>query len=129
MESPLPPIVTELKKLLGIKGTIKSFPQSGEEAICVKEQQIGENYSVVVAVGRVSAISSRYFDVQGQLFSDTFQSFMENSLRIEPKLISMGRGQKYSCAVFVPGLIRKIDEAIWADKFHDLKDLIRILQI
>ena len=129
MESPLLPIVTELKKLLGTKGIIKSFPQSGEEAICVKEQQIGENYSVLVAVGRVSAISARYFDVQGQLFSDTFQSFMENSLRIEPKLISMGRGQKYSCAVFVPGLIRKIDEAIWADKFHDLKDLIRILQI
>ena len=119
--------VQQIHTLLQKKGELTPYPENNAEVVVIKETQIGL-YTVSIAVGKVSAISNRYFDVRGQVFDDSFNRFSDNSLRIEPKQITRTKGVRYSCTVFKPGLIRAMDEATWANKFVSLEDLLALLE-
>ncbi len=120
--------IQQIQTLLEKKGELTPHPENNSEVVVIKETLINEKYTVSIAVGKVSAISNRYFDVRGQVFDDSFNRFSENSLRIEPKQISTTKGVQYFCFVFKPGLTRAVDEATWSEKFGSLEDLILILE-
>lgn len=119
--------IQQIHTLLEEKGELTPHPDNNAEVVAIKETRIG-SYTVSVAVGKVSAISNRYFDVRGQVFDDSFNRFSDNSLRIEPKQITSTKGVQYFCFVFKPGLVRAMDEATWAEKFTSLEDLITLLE-
>ena len=113
--------------LMETKGRVMATPDNNAEVVVIKESRIGTSQSIGVAVGKVSAISNRYFDVRGKVFDDTFNRFSDNSMRIESIKIAT-KGAKFFCAVFPPGLIRAVDEATWTEKFVTLADLITLLE-
>jgi hypothetical protein len=120
--------IQQIQTLLEKKGELTPHPENNAEVVVIKETQINEKYTVSIAVGKVSAISNRYFDVRGQVFDDSFNRFSENSLRIEPKQIMTTKGVQYFCFVFQPGLVRAVDEVTWAEKFVTIEDLINVLE-
>ena len=123
------PQIERIKNLMQQKGTVNKIPPNGLEVCVVKEQTMGKTYSATIAVGKSASYgASRYFDVTGNIWEDHFGTFMDSNLRIEPKLIATTQGMEYFCVSFNQGLIRKIDEAKWDNKFSSLDDLIRILE-
>ena len=114
--------------LMETKGRVMATPDNNAEVVVIKETRIGTSQSISVAVGKVSAISNRYFDVRGKVFDDTFNRFSDNSMRIESIKIASTKGAKFFCAVFPSGLIRAVDEATWTEKFVTLADLIFLLE-
>jgi hypothetical protein len=133
------PLVKQIKILIKEKGTIHQEPKDGVEAIVVREEhfaggkkmsEMSDKYSASIGIGIIqSSISTtRYFDVLGKVYNDTLNSFSDSNLRIEPKVVATTKGVEYVCAVFEPGLIRAVDEAVWHKKFKNLNDLIEILE-
>lgn len=130
------PFVKQIKDLIKEKGTINQEPKDGVEAIVIREEHfaggknMSDKYSVSIGIGIIqSSISTtRYFDVRGKIFNDTLHIFSDSNLRIEPKVVATTKGVEYMCAVFEPGLIRAVDEALWHNKFNTLNDLIEILE-
>jgi hypothetical protein len=118
----------KIKELIQQKGGITKTPADGSEAIVVKEQKVGMNYTISVAIGMVRAINVRYFEIQGKVFDDTFREFTDSVMRIEPKAIATTKGADYVCAEFPPGIIRAADEATWAGNLKDLQNLITLLE-
>ena len=130
MKMKIEPLIKQIKTLIEEKGTINQEPENGVEAIIVREEHFSGKYSVAVGIGLInSSISTtRYFDVRGKIYNDTLNAFSDSNLRIEPKVFATTKGLQYLCAVFEPGLIRAIDEALWHHKFSNLNDLIVILE-
>ena len=128
MSQKLAATIHQIRILLEKRGNLTPHPENNAEVIVIKETQIGSSYSSSIAVGKVSVISNRYFDVRGKVFDDTFNRFSDNYLRIEPKKITGTKGMQYVCAVFKPGLMRAVDEASWSEKFVSLTDLIILLE-
>jgi hypothetical protein len=126
MSANLEPWVNKIKKLMEEKGTIVKHPENGVDAIVVREEKMGNSYSVSIGIGVVSSINVRYFEIRGHIFDDTFNSFSDSVLRIEPKAITSSRGRSYLCAT-IDGIVRVADEAKWADKLVKLSDLEPIL--
>lgn len=121
--------IERIKNLMQQKGTINKFPPNGLEVCVVKEQSLGTTYSATIAIGKSATYgASKYFDVIGNLWEDHYGLFIDNRLRIEPKLIATTPGTDYFCVNFKEGIIRKIDEAKWDNNFSSLDDLIRILE-
>lgn len=109
-------------------GILKYNPENGDEVLVIQEQQINDMYTFSIAAGTAIVINTRYFDVKGKIFSDTFQKFSDNVLRIEPKRIKETKGWDYFSMVFKPGFVRAIDEATWQNKFDTLEHLIDVLE-
>ena len=134
------PFVKQIKDLIKEKGEIIQEPKDGVEAIVVREEifpggkimskDMSDKYSVSIGIGIIqSSISTtRYFDVRGKIYNDTLHAYSDSNLRIEPKVVATTKGVEYVCAVFEPGLIRAVDEAVWHKKFNNLNDLIEVLE-
>ena len=124
------PLIKQIKELIKEKGTINQEPEDGVEAIIVREERFSGKYSASIGIGLInSSISTtRYFDVNGKIYNDTLHTFSDSNLRIEPKVFATTKGLQYLCAVFEPGLIRAVDEALWHHKFSNLNDLIVVLE-
>ena len=130
------PFVKQIKDLIKKKGEINQEPKDGVEVIVVREEhfaggkKMSDKYSASIGIGIIqSSISTtRYFDVRGKVYNDTLNAFSDSNLRIEPKVVSTTKGVEYVCAVFEPGLIRAVDEAVWQKKFNNLNDLIEVLE-
>ena len=84
--------VEKIKTACGSKAVINPNPPNGSEAITIKENKVGAKYSVSVAVGKVFSINTRYFETQGNVYTDTFERWEDSNLRIEPKAISTTKG-------------------------------------
>lgn len=121
-------IIEKIKELSLKSGTQNQTPANGSEAICIKEQKLGSKYSASVAIGKVVSFNTRYFEVQGFVFEDTFNRWSEGNIRIEPKVFQTTKGLSYNCIIFKEGLIRKFDERRWDNKMNSLQDLVEILQ-
>ncbi len=124
------PLIKQIKNLIKEKGTIHQEPNDGVEAIVVREEHFSGKYSASVGIGLInsSVSTTRYFDCRGKVYNDTLNSFSDSNLRIEPKVVATTKGLEYVCAVFEPGLIRAVDEAVWHNKFNSLDDLIEIIE-
>ncbi|MHA1725791.1 MAG: hypothetical protein ACTSXH_13315 [Promethearchaeota archaeon] len=124
------PFVKQIKDLIKEKGEINQEPPNGVEAIIVREEHFSGKYSATIGIGLInSSISTtRWFDVRGKIYNDTLNRFSDTILRVEPKVFATTKGLEYVCAVFEPGLIRAVDEAVWHHKFSNLNDLIVILE-
>ena len=135
MKLKIEPLIKQIKNLIKEKGTINQEPENGVEAIVVIEEHfsgakgIGK-YSAAIGIGLInsSVSTTRYFDCRGKVYNDTLNSFSDSNLRVEPKAFATTKGLGYVCAVFKPGLIRAVDEALWHNKFNNLNDLIEILE-
>lgn len=130
MKMKIEPLIKQIKELIKEKGAINQEPEDGVEAIIVREEHYSGKYSAAIGIGLInSSISTtRYFDVRGKIYNDTLNSFSDSNLRVEPKAFATTKGLEYVCAVFKPGLIRAVDEALWHNKFNNLNDLIEILE-
>ncbi len=130
MEIKIEPFVKKIKDLIKEKGKINQEPPNNVEAIVVREEHFSGKYSATIGIGLInSSISTtRWFDVRGKVFNDTLNSFSDSILRVEPKVFATTKGLEYVCAVFEPGLIRAVDEAVWHNKFNTLDDLIEIIE-
>ena len=124
------PLIKQIKNLIKEKGTVNQEPEDGVEAIVVREEYFSGKYSAAIGIGLItsSVSTTRYFDVRGKIYNDTLNSFSDSNLRVEPKAFATTKGLEYVCAVFKPGLIRAVDEALWHNKFNSLNDLIEILE-
>ncbi|MHA1765908.1 MAG: hypothetical protein DRO88_06925 [Promethearchaeia archaeon] len=124
------PFIKKIKDLINEKGEINQEPPNGVEAIVVREEHFSGKYSATIGIGLVnsSVSTTRYFDVRGKVYNDTLNKFSDSNLRIEPKVVATTKGLEYVCAVFKPGLIRAVDEAVWHNKFNNLNDLIDIIE-
>jgi hypothetical protein len=121
--------IEKIKDLMQARGTINVHPENGLEAIVVKEQLMGKSYTATVAVGITGGFGGvRYFEVQGNVWEDSFNRFNDSSYRIEPNAISRTKGASYMCVIMPQGFIRKVDEAKWAGNFNGLDDLITLLE-
>ncbi len=120
--------ISDLKKVLEVVGTLEANPEHGTTAVAIRESEIGSSYSARVGVGKVSAISQRYFEIRGKVFDDTYHKFTDSILKIEPKELASSRGEKYTCALVDEKIIRKMTEASWDDSFNGIDDLKEILQ-
>ena len=130
MKIKIEPFVKQIKDLIKEKGEINQEPPNGVEVICVREEHFSGKYSATVGIGLInsSVSTTRWFDVRGKIYNDTLNIFSDSNLRIEPKVVATTKGLEYVCAVFKPGLIRAVDEAVWHNKFNTLDDLIKIIE-
>ena len=102
------PVIEQIKNLLQMRGTVNAHPDNGLEAVVVKEQEINQRYSAVVAVGSTGGFGgARYFEVRGFVWEDTQNQFLESTYRIEPQMIARTKGQSYFCVVMSRALSEK----------------------
>jgi hypothetical protein len=120
--------IEKVKEYISSKGESNPYPTNGMEAITIKESKMGNKYTASIAVGKVVSINPRYFETQGYVFNETFDKWDDSNLRIEPKTVSTTKGMSFVCGVFPDGLIRKVDEAKWDNKFNNVDDLLEILE-
>ncbi len=116
--------VTKLKEIMRKKLDIVEIPENGKEAVIVIEEQIENSYNAEVGFGKVWKIPPN-FDIVGKMFTETTPEFTEGTIKIHMK--EKHKTRKLTIGVAEPGLIRKIDEATWDGKFHNLGDLIDII--
>jgi len=130
MKIKIEPLIQQIKDLIKEKGEIIQEPEDGVEAIIIREEHFSGRYSAALGIGLItsSVSTTRWFDVRGKVYNDTLHTFSDSNLRIEPKAFATTKGLEYVCAVFKPGLIRAVDEAMWHKKFNNLNDLIEILE-
>lgn len=118
------PILEKVKAAALSKGDRIEFPDNGDEVLVIKEERVKDQHSFTLGVGKALSFNFRYFDVKGKVLSDSFPSFSDSSVRIEPKIIQKTKGAEYITVKFPEGFIRSVDEASWQDKFSNLNDLL-----
>ena len=117
--------VAKLKEIIKKKLDIVEIPENGKEVVIVIEEQIENSYYAEVGFGKVWKIPPNY-DIVGKLFTETTPEFIEGTIKIHMK--EKHKTRKLTIGVAEPGFIRKIDEATWDGKFHNLDDLNELLE-
>ena len=116
--------VAKLKETLKKKLDIVEMPEQGKEVVIIIEEKIEKSYFAEVGFGKVWKYPTNY-QIMGKLFTETTPEFTEGTIKINTK--EKHKSREIMVGIAEPGFIRKIDEATWDGKFHNLDDLIELI--